>query len=102
MQQGVVNRGGVRFRVSARKETQFMRLFTFFLSLFLAALPSWAENNTDYVVDGTVSNVGSLNIPVSSPGTNDSLQVLNGGSLYNSGIGQIGVGSGDNNNYALI
>src|ERR1043166_8606233 len=61
-----------------------------------------AENNTNYVFDGTPGAFATLNIPMTSPGTNDSLQVLNGGSVTVSGNSFIGHNAGDNNNYALV
>jgi len=74
-----------------------------FCALALSTV-SWAENNTDYIFNGptqTTNFGGALYIPMSSPGTNNSLQILNGGSVTNAG-GALGLNAGDNFNYAIV
>lgn len=61
-----------------------------------------AENNTDYVFDGTTTNFGaSFVLPNTSPGTSNSLQILNGGAVTND-VGSIGAASTDPFNYVLV
>ena len=66
------------------------------LALF-SPLPGLAENNTDYIYNGTSTNTGTMWIPVTSPGTNNSLQILNGGAVTNT-YGGLSLGAGDNYN----
>src|ERR1051326_5748333 len=63
---------------------------------------AWAENNSNYVFNGTPGAFTTLNIPMTSPGTNDSLQILNGGSVAVSGNTFLGPGTSDNNNYIVV
>lgn len=68
----------------------------------IATATALAENNTDYIYNGTTTNFGGvLYIPFTSPGTNNSLQILNGGSVTNAG-GALGLNSGDHHNYAIV
>jgi T5SS/PEP-CTERM-associated repeat protein len=63
---------------------------------------AWAENNTDYIFNGTTTNFGgALYIPMTSPGTNNSLQIYNGGAVTNAG-GAIGANANDHFNYAIV
>jgi fibronectin-binding autotransporter adhesin len=75
----------------------------FSLGLVVAG-PAHAENNTDYIFNGptqTTNYGGALYIPMSSPGTNNSLQILNGGAVTNAG-GALGLNSGDRFNFAIV
>jgi len=81
-----------------------LRSTTILTFLVLLAKTGRAENNTDYIFNGPTqtTNFGAaLYIPMSSPGTNNSLQILNGGAVTNAG-GAIGLNRGDNFNYAIV
>src|SRR5262245_13523405 len=68
----------------------------------LLASVALAEYNTDYIFNGTTTNYGGVfNLPFSSPGTNDTLQILNGGSVSNT-TATISPGGSDNHNSALV
>lgn len=68
--------------------------------LGLVAIPARAEDNTVMTVDGVTSNVASYIL--GSTGTNNTLSVLNGGRLVNTGDGIIGNAAGASNNIATV
>src|ERR1043166_6623340 len=79
-----------------------LRFISFGLLTSLLTVTSWAENNSNYVFNGSTANFGvALYIPMSSTGTNNSLQILNGGKVTNNG-GALGLNGGDNDNYAIV
>lgn len=76
-------------------------LITIAISMWAVDLAQ-AEHNTDYIFNGTTTNFsGALYIPMTSPGTNNSLQILNGGAVTNAG-GAIGLNSADDFNRAVV
>jgi T5SS/PEP-CTERM-associated repeat protein len=61
-----------------------------------------AENNSNYIYNGTTTNFGgAFTLPKTSPGTNNSLQILNNGAVTNT-TGLIGNNSADMFNYVLV
>src|ERR1043166_3880450 len=78
------------------------------LACFLAAatllspVSTRAENNSNYIFNGTTTNFGGVfNLPTTGTGTNNSLQILNAGSVTNTDA-NIGNGGSDHFNYALV
>src|SRR6185503_16631627 len=91
----------VLLTVFAPTKTRFPFAPVLLVSL-LFALPARVENNSNYVFNGTTTNFGAFFIlPVTSPGTNNSLQILNGGAVTND-TGQIGQLASDPFNYVLV
>jgi T5SS/PEP-CTERM-associated repeat protein len=71
------------------------------LVLFTGQTP--AENNTDYIFNGTTNNVvGTYKVPSSGFGTNNSLQILNNGLVTATAHVTIGDLSLASNNFAII
>ena len=84
------------------RNLRLLRFVSFGLLAFPLVGNSWAENNSNYVFNGTTTNFGvALYIPMPSAGTNNSLQILNGGAVTNNG-GALGLNGGDNDNYAIV
>src|ERR1043166_1207048 len=64
--------------------------------LVMLGRPCSAENNSNYIFNGTTTNIGGTFI-VGNTGTNNSLQILNGGAVTNTD-GYLGyLGGGDFN-----
>jgi len=69
---------------------------------WLSPVLLWAENNSNYIFNATTTNFGGpFYLPTTGTGTNNSLQILNGGSVTNTEA-RIGNNPGDNYNYAIV
>jgi len=72
------------------------------MAVGIGAGPIFAENNTDYIFNGTTTNYsGAFNLPTNSPGANNSLRILNGGSVSNT-TANISPGASDISNRVFV
>src|ERR1051326_8793855 len=81
---------------------RFLAEFSVLLCWMVLICSVSAENNSNYIFNGTPGAFTTLNIPMTSPGTNDSLQILNGGSVAVSGNSFIGPNASDKDNYVVV
>src|SRR2546426_2691646 len=60
---------------------------------------AWAEDNVAIILNGTTTNFGG-SLTIGNTGTNNSLQILNGGSATNTSA-TVGASTTANNNFVL-
>ncbi len=67
-----------------------------------AVINAMAEDNTTTTINGTIVNNNNADYYVGTSGTNNVLQIINGGQLTNVASGYVGYNTGANNNSVLV